>query len=154
MIKKKTPSKPRTAAKQEAGGGCPEATCSALQDYAFDVTANLRKALESRPWEATHNVPTIDIMGAIQLIQAGIPNLRDAERVTALARIGATWIIKVDGKEVGIGDIRDAIDQASAICMPNVEVKRGAEDSAKDGTDSPSLLPSCSLSSSLKGGEL
>lgn len=95
--------------------GSDAVTCSALQDYAFDVIANLRKALESRPWESTHNVPTIDIMGAIQLIQAGIPNLRDAERVAALARIGAPWIIKVDGKEVGIGEIRDAIDQAISI---------------------------------------
>lgn len=30
MPKKKSPSKPKTAAKQETGGGCPEATCSAL----------------------------------------------------------------------------------------------------------------------------
>lgn len=59
----------------------PSAPCSALQDYALCVLANRREALESRPGEAAHNVPTIDIMGAIQLIQAGIPNLRDAERV-------------------------------------------------------------------------
>jgi hypothetical protein len=90
-----------------------------LQDYALDVISNLRKALESRPWEATHHVPTIDIMGAIQLIQAGIPNLRDAERMAALEKIGAVWIIKVQGEEVGMGAIRDAIDMATAICLPN-----------------------------------
>lgn len=113
---------PELENKLDRSCGLPAGPCSALQDYAFDVIANLRKSLESRPWEPTHNVPTIDIMGAIQLIQAGIPNLRDAERVTALARIGATWIIKVDGKEVGIGEIREAIDQASAICLPNDKI--------------------------------
>lgn len=102
-----------------AHDGCPAVPGSALQDYAFDVISNLRKALESRPWEPTHTVPTIDIMGAIQLIQAGIPNLRDAERMAALEKIGALWIIKVQGQEVGIGAIREAIDMATAICLPN-----------------------------------
>jgi hypothetical protein len=41
MTKKKTPSKPKAAAKQETGGGCPEATCSRLAWRTYENRAIL-----------------------------------------------------------------------------------------------------------------
>jgi len=46
MLKKKTPSKPRSVVKQETGGGCPEATCSAD----FDVGGGWGNAIN---WSGT-----------------------------------------------------------------------------------------------------
>jgi hypothetical protein len=52
-----------------------------------------------------------------------------------------------------IPEYNEMLAEDFKIIEPNVEVKRGAEGSAKDATSPPSLLPSCCASSFEGGGK-
>lgn len=78
----------------------------------MDVMHNLHDALSHGYSNDTRTVRIIDLVSALQLIQAGLPNLRDAERLDQLTKIGAQWQVVVRGRVVGTGNVRTAIDQA------------------------------------------
>lgn len=98
----------------------PAPSGGALQDYALQVAANLRDAMQWGYDKNTRPVGLEDLCGAIQLIYAGLPNLRDAERLDQLARIGAEWRVTVRGQVVGTGSVRSAIDQAISRLLPPI----------------------------------
>ena len=101
---------------------CALPTGSALQDWALDVTFRLQDALSHGYNNETRTVTILDLVSAIQLIHAGLPNLRDAERLDQLTRIGAVWQVIVRGQVVGSGNVRAAIDQAIERTLLNVEM--------------------------------
>lgn len=89
------------------------------------MASRLQKALARGYDNETRTVTILDLVSAIQLIHAGLPNLRDAERLDQLVRIGAQWQVIVGGKIVGTGHVRAAIDQAIERCLPNTEMTDG-----------------------------
>lgn len=96
----------------------PAQSGGALQDYALDLLVRLHDALSHGFDKDTRAVRLEDLCGAIQLIQSGVPNLRDAERLDQLGRLGAEWRVIVRGQIVGQGTVRTAIDQALAKLLP------------------------------------
>lgn len=90
-----------------------------LPGYAHDLLETLFRIVAKSSLRDERTVPLLDLMGSIQLIQAGLPNLHDAERMEQLMRIGAVWNVRVDGEIVGTGNIREAMDQAISKCLPN-----------------------------------
>jgi hypothetical protein len=94
-----------------------------LHGYADELLEKFHKLVSKSSLKDERTVPLLELMGAIQLIQAGLPNLQDAERMAQLMRIGAVWNVRVQGEIVGTGNIREAMDQAIEKCLPNDPVE-------------------------------
>jgi hypothetical protein len=82
-------------------------------EFLASLISELREACERRvSWQEPVRISAEVAYGIATFLLASDANVRDAERLDGLDKLGHDWRVAINGKVIGQGRVRSALDQA------------------------------------------